>query len=75
MRLRLAFFLRFTRRGCAGAAGFSSAGFGSAPSLLSAATSFGGVREERFGAGGGFFGTSLRVTSPWPTVHRFVVTQ
>ena len=35
----------------------------------------GGVREERFGGGAPFFGMSWRVISPWPTVHRFVVTQ
>jgi hypothetical protein len=40
----------------------------------SAAVSFGGVRDERFGAACGF-GISRLVTSPWPTVQRFVVTQ
>jgi len=44
-----------------------------APSLLSG-SDFGGVLDDRFGAGFAF-GISCRVTSPWPTVQRFVVTQ
>ena len=45
-------------------------------------SSLGGVREDRWGpAGAGVFptafgfGTRRRVTSPWPTVQRLVVTQ
>src|SRR6266542_3781869 len=67
---RRAFFLRFTRRG--GALGFAAAG---APAP-SSRTSFGGVREERFGpVGGATFGISRLVISPCPTVHRLVVIQ
>jgi hypothetical protein len=65
------FFLRLTRRGCAGAAG---AGAGSGATAGAGATSFGGVREVRRSGGCGR-GTSRRVIKPWPTVHRFVVTQ
>ena len=53
------------------AAGLASGDFGAAAS----AGWRGGVREERFGGGSPFFGISCRVISPWPTVHRFVVTQ
>src|SRR5262245_7884633 len=70
---RALFFLRLTRRGgAAGAAGFASLGEG-APSWLFG-SDFGAVRDERFGGGCGF-GISCLVTIPWPTVHRFVVTQ
>jgi hypothetical protein len=39
-----------------------------------AGSALGGVRDERF-AGTCGFGMSRLVTSPWPTVHKFVVTQ
>jgi hypothetical protein len=40
-------------------------------------SSFGAVRELRFGAAAPRFGRgiSLRVTNPWPVVQRFVVIQ
>src|SRR5262249_17605005 len=74
---------RFTRRGFAGAFGLAGSGFGAAPfpAASSASVSRGGVREERFGAvetAAPFapgLAISLRVTSPCPTVHRFVVIQ
>src|SRR5262249_1051476 len=71
------FFLRRTWRGRWDAVG---AGFGGGGSLLAPLplepSSFGGVRELRFSAtGAGVRATSRRVISPWPTVHRFVVTQ
>jgi hypothetical protein len=66
----------FTRRGWAGA-WFLGLGAGSAGAPLLIAGAVAGVLELRFGpaATGAVFGTSRRVTSPWPTVHRFVVTQ
>ena len=54
--------------------GFGSGCFRAAPSS-SPSPPRGGVREERFGGGAPFFGMSVRVIRPWPTVHRFVVTQ
>jgi hypothetical protein len=70
------FFLRRTWRGrCEDGAGFGCGPSGLAPFPLEP-SSFGGVRElRRSGAGAGVRATSLRVISPWPTVHRFVVTQ
>src|SRR5581483_5944317 len=77
-RLRAVPFFRRTLRGCP--AGRDGLAFGSpeaegfAP--LPPPSSFGGVRDVRLKrSGGGVFGISRRVISPWPTVHRFVVTQ
>jgi hypothetical protein len=44
------------------------------PSLGGSGAAFGGVREDRLGGGSGL-GNIRRVTMPWPTVQRFVVTQ
>ena len=71
------------RASCAGARGGRrlEAGFGAGAAAPSPAgvrrsgrASAAGVRELRFGGGCGL-GMSRRVTSPWPTVQRFVVTQ
>src|SRR5262249_30029029 len=73
------FFFRFTRRGAlepertAAPSAGAGAGEGAAPSV-SSVTSFGGVREERFGGGAGL-GTIRRVMIPCPTVQRLVVIQ
>src|SRR5919202_5051312 len=73
---RRAFFFFFTRLGAAAGVGFGSGCLRAAPSPPpSPSPPRGGVREERFGGGAPFFGISWRVISPWPTVHRFVVTQ
>jgi hypothetical protein len=71
------FFFRRTWRGRCVAAG---AGFGGGDSRVAPLplepSSFGGVRELRFSAtGAGVRETRRRVISPWPTVHKFVVTQ
>src|SRR5438034_3164739 len=74
LRHRLAFpFFRFTRRGAAGGADALSSAGSAVPSRL-CVSDFGGVRDDRFG-GGFAFGIICRVTRPWPTVQRFVVTQ
>src|SRR5206468_2484383 len=64
-----AFFFRRTIRGWPGGGGFGS--FAPSPASPSP-RSFGGVRDVRFSGGAGF-GVSRRVTSPCPTVQRFVV--
>jgi len=67
--------LRRTFRGAdETAAGAGAGGWAGASPSWAGLSSFGGVRDERFG-GGAAFGIILRVISPWPTVQRFVVTQ
>src|SRR5581483_8200364 len=65
------FFLRLTRRG--GGAAAALAGCGAL--IASGSGFFAGVWVRRGHAGAGVFGIRRRVISPWPTVHRFVVTQ
>ena len=63
--------------GRAGGPSARRAGFGAAAPTGAVAAGVGargGVRELRFGGTCGL-GMSRRVTSPWPTVQRFVVTQ
>ncbi len=75
-----AFFRRTLRGGCCERAGAGFGGVGGsfcAPFPPPSPSSRGGVRELFFSKsdGAGVFGISRRVISPWPTVHRFVVTQ
>src|SRR5581483_12312521 len=78
LRLAAPFFRR-TRRGWPDA--FDGAAFGCSGVVGFApfpppASSFGGARELRLNrSGGGVLGIRRRVMRPWPTVHRFVVTQ
>ena len=74
--IRAPFFFRFTRAAAAGgrllgrrrSRGFRAVGSAASALRRRPRRAF---RRRRTG----FFGTSRRVTSPWPTVHRFVVTQ
>src|SRR5204863_7472807 len=74
------FFLRRTFRGGPCACGLACTPLDTVlpPSATTGSgeggASRGAVRDERFGGATGF-GIRRRVIRPWPTVHRFVVTQ
>src|SRR5581483_5068506 len=74
------FFLRLTLRGWPGRSAWAFGCSAAAPlasppsSGAGAGASRRGVRDERCGGAAGF-GINRRVISPWPTVHRLVVTQ
>src|SRR3954452_1051809 len=73
LRVRGPFFFRRLTR-CCGEPALGAGLLGPAPSPFPPPSSFGGVLDERLGGGWGL-GMSRRVTRPWPTVQRFVVTQ